>query len=110
MQIQECILFRCKETGHLKRACRNPKPNKGNGGKPTTKAKHTQNDNRQVTGRRRRSVNAVVEEESGSESGDDYQEQMSMLEECSATNEADCDNLHSLHGSASKTFACGHEN
>ena len=37
-RFKNAFCFRCKETGHLKRACRNPKPNKGNGTKPTTKA------------------------------------------------------------------------
>ena len=82
----------------MKRACRNPK--KGNGGKPTTKAKEGQHTQKRQQagdrGRRRRSVNAVVEEESGSESGDDYQEQLGVLDEYSAMNEAESDNLHSL--------------
>ena len=38
----------------------------------------------------------MVEEQSGSESGDAYQKQLGMLEECSATNEAYSNNLHSL--------------
>ena len=99
-RFKNAFCFRCKETGHLKRACRNPKPNKGNGGKPTTKVKEGQHTQKRQQagdcGRRRRSVNAVVEEESGSESGDNYQEQLGIIEECSATNEADCDNLQSL--------------